>query len=67
MKLNLVLIADSYTWILVYNYKDATKGDFLVTSIVSLGFPGGASGKEPACPYRRHKRYRFDPCVGKIP
>ena len=32
-----------------------------------LGFPGRASGKEPACPCRRHKRCRFDPRVGKIP
>ena len=24
----------------------------------SLGFPGGASGKELACQYRRHKRHR---------
>ena len=26
-----------------------------------------ASGKEPACQFRRHKRRRFDPWVGKIP
>ena len=32
-----------------------------------LGFPGGASGKEPACQRRRHKRYGFSPWVGKIP
>ena len=32
-----------------------------------LSFPGGASGKEPACQPRRHKRRRFDPWVGKIP
>ena len=32
-----------------------------------LGFPGGASGKEPASQCRRHKRCRFDPWVGKIP
>ena len=31
------------------------------------GSPGGASGKEPACQCRRHKRSRFDPWVGKIP
>ena len=30
------------------------------------GFPGGASDKELACPYRRHKRCRFDPWIGKI-
>ena len=27
----------------------------------------GASGKEPTCPWRRHKRPGFDPWVGKIP
>ena len=32
-----------------------------------LGFPGGASGKEPACHCSRHKRCRFDTCVRKIP
>ena len=31
------------------------------------GFPGGASGKEPACQCSRHKRCRFDPWVGKVP
>ena len=32
-----------------------------------LGFPGGASGKEPACQCRRHKTFRFDLWVRKIP
>ena len=32
-----------------------------------MGFPGGASGKEPACQCRRHKRLQFDPWIGKIP
>ena len=32
-----------------------------------LGFPGGASGKEPACQCRRPKREGFDPWVRKIP
>ena len=31
------------------------------------GFPGGASGKEPDCQCRRHKKHGFDPWVGKIP
>ena len=31
------------------------------------GFPGGASGKEPACQCRRQKRCWFNPWVGKIP
>ena len=33
----------------------------------TLGFPGGASGKEPACQCRRWKRHEFDPWVQKIP
>ena len=32
-----------------------------------MGFPGGASLKEPACQCRRCERCGFDPWVGKIP
>jgi len=32
-----------------------------------MGFPGGASGKESSCQYRRYKRHGLDPWVGKIP
>ena len=32
-----------------------------------LDFPGGTSGKEPACQCRRHKRHGFNLWVGKIP
>ena len=35
--------------------------------MIMNGFPGGASGNEPACTCRRHKRHEFDPWVGKIP
>ena len=31
------------------------------------GFPGGASGKEPACQCKRHERCGFSPWVRKIP
>ena len=31
------------------------------------GFPSGASGKEPACQHRRHKRRRFHLWARKIP
>ena len=31
-----------------------------------LGFSGDASGKEPPCQCRRHKRCGFSPWVGKI-
>ena len=37
------------------------------TILHRMGFPGGTSGKEPACQCRRHKRRGFDPWVGKIP
>ena len=36
-----------------------------VLAVDSLKFPGGASGKEPACQCRRHKRCGLDPWVGK--
>ena len=32
-----------------------------------MGFPGGASDKEAACQYRRHKRLGFNLWVGKSP
>ena len=32
-----------------------------------MGFLGGASGKEPTCQCRRHKRCRFSSWVEKIP
>ena len=31
------------------------------------GFPGGTSGKELACQYRKHKRCRYNPWVGRSP
>ena len=34
---------------------------------VELDLPGSASGKEPGCQCRRHKRCRVNPWVGKIP
>ena len=34
---------------------------------INMGFPGGASGKEPTCQCRRCKRCRFESWVGKIP
>ena len=36
-------------------------------TLITSSFLGGASGKEPACRCRRHKRCRFDPWVRKIP
>ena len=37
-----------------------------MTSWSVVGFPGGASGKEPTCQCRKHKRCRFNPWVGNI-
>ena len=37
------------------------------STYICKGFPGGISGKEPACQHRRHKRRGFSPWVGKIP
>ena len=34
---------------------------------VNLGFAGDASGKEPICQYRRHKRCGFNPGSGRSP
>ena len=36
-------------------------------AVLIMGFPGGTSGKEPACHCRRHKKHGFDPWVGKLP
>ena len=33
----------------------------------SWGFPGGISGKEPACQCRKQKSHGFNPWVSKIP
>ena len=38
---------------------------FISLNAMLWGFPGGASGKEPACHCRRHKRCGFDLWVGK--
>ena len=48
--------------------KDKSMSECLVIKCIGhQGFPDGASGKEPACQSRRHKRHGFDPQVGKIP
>ena len=38
----------------------------LIPSVL-LGFPGGASGREPACQCRRRQRHREDPWVVRFP
>ena len=34
--------------------------------MVNMGFPDGSVGEESTCQYKRLKRHRFDPWVGKI-
>ena len=46
-------------------YNSMRKIGFLFT--YSEGFSGGASGKEPTCQCKKHKRHRFNPLVRKIP
>ena len=46
-------------------FKNMYFNDLILSSTVC--FPGGASGKEPACQCGRYERHRFDPWVGKIP
>ena len=38
-----------------------------MSSTFLWGFPGGASGKEPACQCRRQQRFEFNPQLRKIP
>ena len=42
-------------------------GKALVQYLKEEGFPGGASGKEPACQCQRHRRQGPDPWVRKSP
>ena len=40
---------------------------YIYIHIYTWGFPGGPSGKEATCQYRRHKRQEFNPLVEMIP
>ena len=46
------------------NRKDSLK---LMLCIKSVGFPGGASGKEPTCQCKRQRRCGFSAWAGKVP
>ena len=45
----------------------AAPGLLLCTQLPSMGFPGGTSGKEPACQHRKPKRLGFNPWMGRSP
>ena len=51
----------------VFGASSSSYKDNIYTTMHKMGFPGGASGKEPVCQCRRRKRHRFDYWVGKIP
>ena len=52
-------------WNMGFSRKNPRWAKIRITLYTSLGFPGDASGKEPACQCRC-KRRGFDPWVGKI-
>ena len=53
----------SYMWTQRLNF--INKYNYL-SILMAMGFPGGSSGKEPACQFKRHKRHEFDPWVRSI-
>ena len=55
-------------WIIILCQALAKCPTYFIVSIHPIrGFPGGASGKEPACQCRRHRRHGLHPRVGMIP
>ena len=46
---------------------EATRSEFHYRTLPTRGFPGGASGKDPACQRMRYRRSWLDPSVGQIP
>ena len=53
----------NYTQYLIITYN----GEESKKEYIYIGFPGGASGKEPASQCRRRQRPGFNPWVRKIP
>ena len=55
-------------WILYHIYQQLLERIYIyIYKILNRAFPGGTSGKEPACQCKRHKRLGLDPWVRKIP
>ena len=53
------------TWLLINLW--GHREHLTLSLLLFMGFPGGASGKEPACQCRRHMRLRFNPGLGRSP
>ena len=67
---NNLFVCDTLTFLMFYNLtlspsqpQKARRG----SPAISVGFPGGAHGKEPSSQCRRYKRLEFNPWVRKIP
>ena len=59
-----------WEYCLIYNavlVSGIQQSELVIHRYISRGFPGDASGKEPACQCRRLKRCRLDPWVREIP
>ena len=69
MKVALSLVCLDYLWMFKLLQSTPSFSSCLMNQridLLKMGFPGGASGKEPNCQCRRQKRCEFSPCVGKI-
>ena len=49
-----------------HNWSSLAHVPYLISLLVEQGFPSGARGKELACQWRRCRRPRFDPWIGRI-
>ena len=61
----LEIFMDRGTWLLINLW--GHREPLTLSLLLFMGFPGGASGKEPACQCRRHMRLRFNPGSGRSP
>ena len=68
-QLALILVLFALVCIVISTKQLDTKaGACVIWAVYCTGdFPGGTSGKEPSCKWRRCRRHEFFPCTGKIP
>ena len=60
-------VAKSRTWLSAWTELNWTELNWLKPYQSLFGLPGGTSGKESTCQYRRRRRCEFDLWVRKIP
>ena len=53
--------------VLILNGEGILETNFCILQITFWNFPGGSSGKERTCQYKKLKRHGFHPWVRKIP